>query len=245
MVNLSGAERYLANSTTPILSPTRPWLVLNSNFNYPERPVVMVGTDINGFLLHDCIVNVQSFRVLDTPCGGELCDQQTLFDGEVMMNKCPCFQMRSRVGLAAVVYEILVSLPSGATFRATLSSKRFNLLYIFSDVMPVGIRAAHLEDFEIEDRIYHAASAVTSLINDSGGFMVSGWTKRGEVQDQAVDQPGSGLPHNAPRSMVHAGTLNYHVTRIDPMQPENVDLDILQGLKVDVVTGLRSQDAQG
>ena len=43
--------------------------------------------------------------------------------------------------------------------------------------------------------------------------------------------------------MVQAGTLNYHVTRIDPMQPGSVDLDILQGLKVDVVTGLRSQDA--
>ena len=35
--------------------------------------------------------------------------------------------------------------------------------------------------------------------------------------------------------MVHAETLDYHMTRIDPMQPEKVDLDILQGLKFDVV----------
>ena len=109
--------------------------------------------------------------------------------------------------------------------------------------MPVGMRASHLEDFEVEDRIYNVASAVTSLINNTaGGFMISGWTKRGEVQDQAVDQPGNGLPHNASRMMIHAGTLNYHVTRIDPMQPEKVDLDVLQRLKIDVVTGLHRED---
>ena len=37
---------------------------------------------------------------------------------------------------------------------------------------------------------------------------------------------------------MHAGTLNYHVTRIDPMRPEDVDLDILLGLKVDIATDL-------
>jgi hypothetical protein len=42
--------------------------------------------------------------------------------------------------------------------------------------------------------------------------------------------------------MIHTGTLNYHVTRIDPMQPEKVDLDVLQRLKIDVVTGLRRED---
>ena len=102
------------------------------------------------------------------------------------MNRCACFQMKSRVGLAVVIFDIIVRTPSVATFRATLSSKSFNRTYIFSDVMPVGsIRAAHLEDFEIEDQIYNAASAVISLINNTaGGFIISGWTKRGEVQDQ-------------------------------------------------------------
>ena len=190
-----------------------------------------------------CIVTIQNFRVLDTPRGGDICDQQSLFNREVMMNRCACFQMKSRVGLAVVVYDIIVRTPSGATFRAILSSKSFNRTYVFSDAMPVGMRASHLEDFEVEDRIYNAASAVTSLINNTaGGFMISGWTKRGEVQDQAVDQPGNGLPHNAPRMMIHAGTLNYHVTRIDPMQPEKVDLDVLQRLKIDVVTGLRREN---
>lgn len=97
-----------------------------------------------------------------------------------------------------------------------------------------------MEDFEVEDRIFNAANAVTTYINDNAGrFMVIGWTKPGEVQDQAVDQPGNGLPYNAPRAMVQAGNINYHVTRIDPMIPEVIDNDVLNGLKVDVTTGLR------
>ena len=39
--------------------------------------------------------------------------------------------------------------------------------------------------------------------------------------------------------MVNAGRLNYHVTRIDTMRPEDVDIDVLHNLKVDVATGLR------
>ncbi len=68
--------------------------------------------------------------------------------------------------------------------------------------------------------------------------MVLGWTKRGEVQDLAVDQPGNGLPHNAPCVMVEAGDLRYHVTRIELTQPKEIDLDILDGLKIDVATDL-------
>ena len=242
-MNLSGTEKYLPNGTTPILTPTRPLLVLNDNFKVPESPIVMEGTSINGFMLHNCKVEVQSFRVLDTPCGGDLCDQQQLFDNEVMMNRCACFQMKSRVGLAVVVFDINVRLSNGTSFNAQLSSKYFNKTFIFNGSIPVGIRAVNLEDYEVEDRIYRTANKVFNLINTmAGGFMVSGWTKRGEVQDQAVDQPGNGLPHNAPRMMVQAGTLNHHITRLDPMKPQNVNLDSLRGLKIDVLTGLRPSE---
>jgi len=44
------------------------------------------------------------------------------------------------------------------------------------------------------------------------------------------------LPHNVPRVVVEAGNLNYHITRIEHTRPEDIDLDILNGLKVDVAT---------
>ena len=60
---------------TPILAPARPLVVLNDNFIRPESPIVMEGTNINGFTLHFCTIEIKSFRILDTPCGGDLCDQ--------------------------------------------------------------------------------------------------------------------------------------------------------------------------
>ncbi len=53
-----------------------------------------------------------------------------------------------------------------------------------------------------------------------------------------MDQPGNGLPHNAKCVQVESGTLNYNVTRLDPMRPEDIDLDVLQEMKVDIATGL-------
>ena len=69
--------------------------------------------------------------------------------------------------------------------------------------------------------------------------MVIGWTKRGAQSDQAVDQPGSGLPHNAQHIMGEVRDLGHCITRIDPMSPQHVDLVLLQMLKVDAFYDLR------
>ena len=148
-MNPSSTDRYLANSNTPVMSPTRPLLVLNSNFVYPERQIVMEGTSLNGYIIHGCKIIVTGFRVLDTPCGGDLCDQQSLYNGGVMMNRCACFQMKSRIGIAVVVYDIVVTLPNGITFTTQFTSKIFNRQYIFTGTFPSGTHAIQLEDFEV------------------------------------------------------------------------------------------------
>ena len=63
------------------------------------------------------------------------------------------------------------------------------------------------------------------------------WVKRGQVQDQVVDQPNNGLPYNAARSTVKSGILNHHIVRLEPMTPEAIDLDALNDLKFNVATG--------
>ena len=61
-----------------------------------------------------------------------------------------------------------------------------------------------------------------------------GWVKRGEVQDQGAEQPTSTYG-NTPRTMIQSGSLTHHVTRLDTMQPERIDLDHLTSLKFDVL----------
>eukprot|EP00957_Ditylum_brightwellii_P007356 558158-Ditylum_brightwellii.AAC.1 len=68
-----------------------------------------------------------------------------------------------------------------------MNSKTFKRYYIFTGPLPSDTRAAHMEDFKVEDCIFNATNAVTTLINNTVRcFMVIGWTKHGEVQDQAT-----------------------------------------------------------
>ena len=77
-------------------------------------------------------------------------------------------------------------------------------------------------------------------INNHGGFQIFAWVKRGEMLDQGAEQPGSGLPHYATRTTIESGNLIYHIVRMEPMVPENIDLDELAALKFDVTQGFRT-----
>ena len=52
-----------------------------------------------------------------------------------------------------------------------------------------------------------------------------GWAKRGEVMDQGVSQPNNGLHGTAAKVMVQSGTLNHHITRLEPMDPTDLNSD--------------------
>ena len=197
IVNPPSTDRFVvAHGTTPILSPQRPILVTNSNFIFPQRPIVTEGTDVNGFILLNCMVTIRSFQVIYSPCGGNLCDHQSLMNGYIMTNHCCCIQMMNRVGNVVILFNVEVRTDEGATFNTRMSSKWFMKKFILSDYFPTGNRAFRFEDYEVEDSIFNTATNVL------GGFVVVGWVKRGEVEDQGVDQPNNGLPHNAQRVMV-------------------------------------------
>ena len=237
IINPPSTDRFVANGSTPILAPQRPILVINSNFEFPERTIVTEGKDVNGFILLGCSLTIRSFQVLDSPCGGNLCDHQSLMNGDIMSNRCCCIQMMNRIGSVIILFDIEVRTKEGATFNTRMTSKWFAKNFILSDNLPPGTRAYLFEDYEVEDRLFSAARDVFTYINSIGGFMVVGWAKRGEVEDQGVDQPNNGLPHNAPRVMVQSGNLNHHISKLEPTNPEAINLITLDGFKFDVNEG--------
>ena len=236
MINPPLTDRFVANTTTPILSPQRPILVINSNFDFPERPIVTEGRDVYGFILLNCLITIRSFQVIDSPCGGNLCDHQSLMNGDVMANKCSCIQMMNRLGNVVFLFDVEVSTNDGASFTTRMSSKWFMKNFLITDEFPSGTRAYRFEDYEVEDRFFDTCNNVFNYINSIGGFMVFGWVKRGEVEDQGVDQPNNGLPHNAQRVMVQSGNLNHHISRLDPVNPEAVNFITLNAFKFNVNT---------
>ena len=235
--NPPSTDKFIANGATPILMPQRPAVVINSNFHLTSRHIITEGTGMNGFVLHDCTISVLSFHVRNTKCGGNLCDRQ-----QDDVSKCACYQMPNRSGNVIISIDVNINFEDGTTINTTIRSKWFLEKYIFTDPLPGGTRAVNFEDYEVEDRLFLALDKVTKYINRLCKFRIIGWAKRGEVQDQGVDQPNNGLPHNASRTMVQSGTLNHHVTRVDPMRPESVNIEYLNSLKFDIVEGFQTTD---
>ena len=138
-------------------------------------------------------------------------------------------------------WTITVLLPNGSSFQTRYASKWFMNNFIYSGPLPVGTRASDFEPFEVEEKLFGAFEDVCDYINDRGGFRAMIWVKRGQVQDQGVDQPNNGLPYNAARATVESGILNHHIVRLEPMTPEAIDLDELNNLKFNVSTGFHVQ----
>ena len=38
--------------------------------------------------------------------------------------------------------------------------------------------------------------------------------------------------------MAHAGTLNHHIVRLDPLYPETIDLEEMERIKFNIASGL-------
>ena len=68
-----------------------------------------------------------------------------------------------------------------------------------------------------------------------------GWAKRGEVMDQGVSQPNNGLHGTAAKVMVQSGTLNPHITRLEPMDPTHLNSDYYDTLRFNVEAGFNIQ----
>ena len=212
---------------------TRPLVATKGDFELPDRQVVAEGTDTSGFTHNGVESRNDGAQYVKSTCSGMTCDGQSILSGGAVAKGCACFQMRHRKGSVLVSFFVTIVKADGTSFTAEYCSKSFCRTFIFNGDLPNGIRASHLEEFVVDERINNAANAVFDLVNSTGGWTISGWaTKRGEVQDQAVDQPGNGLPYNAPRVLIEAGNLNYHITRMVPTRPEDIDLDVLEGLKV-------------
>ena len=226
---------------TPVLTTRSPLLLLNNNFHYPAVPIADNGTNSQGFILHNCTIVLNTVSVLDSSCGGALCDQQTIVSGDTVAQRCACFQhSASRRGSIVFVLSVTVTFADGTQFETEFVSRYFMDKFVFNGQTPSSIRALHFtSDFMVQNQLYEATLSVLNYINQHGEFRVVGWVRRGEVADMGVDQPNNGLPYNAQRVMVEAGTLRYHITSLDPMTPEDIDLDVLHRLKFDV-NGIRT-----
>ena len=91
--NLSSTNKFLGHSAMPIINSNRPLVVLNDNFELPEKPIAPNGTDMTGCILSNARVVPKTIEAFQTGCDGPMCDQNNLLANDVLVGRCACMQM--------------------------------------------------------------------------------------------------------------------------------------------------------
>ena len=225
----------MGSGSTPVLNTSRSFIVLHDNFNLPERLLNASGTDTSGGVLLGVKATPLQLDTYITSCDGRMCDQSTLFSNGVLQDHCACMQM-NKSGKVMVVMTLTLEQRDGEEFDVSFASKHFMLNFLLTGPFPMGTNASSFEHYEVEDRLWNAAESVFRYINENGGFRAFIWAKRGVVEDAGVDQPDG---YGATRSTVESGILKRHVVRLEPMNPQNIDVEVLRSKQFDVTNGFK------
>lgn len=115
------------------------------------------------------------------------------------------------------------------------TSFAFQQKLLLKNSFPQQMRANNFhQDIDLSDNLATAIQDVFSYVNDNGGWECEGWTKRGMVADQAVEQPTN---RNEQAQQVQNTELKYNLVRLVPQRPQDIDWDHLDDLKFDPQTG--------
>ena len=117
------------------------------NLEYPERPIITEGNNINGFIILNFTVAIHSFQFFDYMCGGSLCDQKSLMNIYVVLNCCPCIQMVNRVEIYSIHWDEKLTLEYGTNITTQMSKKWFMQQYILTGELNSGTQAVQFEDY--------------------------------------------------------------------------------------------------
>ena len=179
--------------------------------NLPER--VTRAFHMNATLK---ILNVS---VEDTKCNGFFCDRQRIRDVNRSKKGCGCFTTTSRLSNTVINFDMQIKAPS--TFeQMEFTSHRFSNLFL-TEPFPDGVSWREFDYNENLDALMLSVERIIHYVNQRGGWLVTGWSKRGEVNDVT-------LAETEGNKKIASSESRNHVTSIeiaDPSKIEKVQFD--------------------
>ena len=199
----------------PLVKTSYPAIVMERPANVPA---IVVNSYIQGnnsavAILRGAILHVTRTTPIQITCTGKHCDKQRPLDWTNTVNRgCGCWGTTS-LGTSniAFMHNITLNAMGGNVIKMNnFSSQRFNT-YFMDRPIPPNIVVTSFENTDVGDNLEDAIEQCVDLINENGGFQVTLWYTRGEINDQAL--VGMNAPDNA---QVDAGRINYHVVTLEP-----------------------------
>jgi len=187
------------------------------------------------FFYKGVMVSLQNFAIVDTPCNGSFCDSLELISAEKSASSCACWQKDHREQTFVFSMNIIIEHPVSDVkiFCPFFTSKKTTRFLCKNAVIPVGVNTEILRSQDCTEDIIKCVRDVFGNVNCRGGWVVRGWTRRGRVKDQGVEQPSG----KAAAQTTLNKEATYHLSHLEPKKFD-VDDAALNLLKFDMTRAL-------
>ena len=163
------------------------------------------------FVLKNMTITINRSTPIKTTCGGLLCDKQRCSDWNGTRG-CGCYNVRDDISNIAFEHSVFFDTGNDFVQHNDFSSTKFSLFYLkkrLPSTITVNALTMTQEYFDIETAITN----VVNLVNENGGWTVTGWYKRGLITDKSLLEVP---PSNVVSTEVASGQINYHIVQLLP-----------------------------
>ena len=151
-------------------------------------------------------LTVHNVSVVDTKCTGFFCDRQRIHELNRTMKGCGCYSTTTRLSNMVISFDLAVH--ANIEFDALqFTSHQFTNLFL-NKPFPDGINWRVFDHNSNLDKLIDSILSIVDYVNDNGGWLITGWSKRGEINDISITNTGD------TNKKVAASEIKHHITTI-------------------------------
>ena len=156
--------------------------------------------------------------VVETKCKGFLCDRQNIFELQKDKDKgCGCFAMADRTSNMVICLDLNIKHGNNKLQVNKFCSHSFSN-YFIDMPFPSIVKWRQFDNTPEYEELIDRVEAITKWVNEyCGGWLICGWSKKGEIKDQTF------MSDVSDDNKVDSGKINHHVTKIFPRYPDKMN----------------------
>lgn len=223
IVNPSTVKAFMGeNGAIPLLNTAQPIHSVKTDVLPVQRYPIEAQSSMHAFKLRGVQIQLNNLQVGTVSCGGNMCDALMMHENGINQDKCACYSISEREAKICLVFDLKISYKREDGGRSYFmisnhTSKQFTRLFMVGFKIPVGVIPDHITGNEAaREALQFSVVDILELGNSSGGWDISGWTKRGLIADAGAGTEQSTSSYKpSSRQVVEAGRLGYHITSIE------------------------------
>jgi len=186
-------------------TPSSLKIVDSSNLELLEVPISDDCMTMSAWHYPNAKLKLLEWNLIDVPCKGTLCDGLGLYQDGVIPKHCCCISNSSNSSKIIMVVKVKIIPPVHNTFVVNnFTSHHFTQMFIKKGAngIPPNLSSSILS---ADDKTMRKFERTVMKLVESQSFAITGWSRRGTIQDQ-----GSFSDEKIKNSI-----LNHHVVHVD------------------------------